>query len=119
MKVVRQARLELNGGSTPDLLRPPIISITDMCLKLISVWQVQYMSRGWKLSGDEHQRAPSQPRPMTGPGGGGQGVAWDCPHPQNRDDTVNSDFSADSDLQLIMCVCFSETWKECHNAGRD
>ena len=23
MKVVRQARLELNGGSTPDLLRPP------------------------------------------------------------------------------------------------
>ena len=23
MKVVRQARLELSGGSTPDLLRPP------------------------------------------------------------------------------------------------
>ena len=26
MKVVRQVRLELSGGSTPDLLRPPLPS---------------------------------------------------------------------------------------------
>ena len=34
MKVVRQARLELSGGSTPDLLRPPHAPNTCMlCVK--------------------------------------------------------------------------------------
>ena len=32
MKVMRQARLELSGGSTPDLLRPPNIH-THQCGK--------------------------------------------------------------------------------------
>ena len=36
MKVVRQARLELSGGSTPDQLRPPPLQCMPECMFCIS-----------------------------------------------------------------------------------
>ena len=37
MKVVRQARLELSGGSTPDQLRPPDLYLSEMAFS----WRLQ------------------------------------------------------------------------------
>ena len=34
MKVVRQARLELSGGSTPDQLRPPQVLMNNVVMTM-------------------------------------------------------------------------------------
>ena len=61
MKVVRQARLELSGGSTPDLLRPPLIcsfhSFMDCAGQIISAIARDHYFPSWL--GTQHPRGTS------------------------------------------------------------